>query len=173
MKYDVVIVGAGPAGSTAAKLLADQNIAVLLIDKAMFPREKPCGGGLPIRTLQHFPYLKTMKSVESYSYETQAFLGDFSCHATVKRQQPILAMVRRKDFDNELVQQAIASGATFQDGKKVIDITIHQDYAELTLEHGSSIRCKVVIGADGVMSTIAKQVGLCSRHRPVSVCIFQ
>ena len=55
MKYDVVIVGAGPAGSTAAKYLAEQGIPVVLIDKAEFPREKPCGGGLPTRVQKRFP----------------------------------------------------------------------------------------------------------------------
>ena len=47
MMYDVVVVGAGPAGSTAAKFLSEESLKVLLIDKDKFPREKPCGGGLP------------------------------------------------------------------------------------------------------------------------------
>ena len=49
MNYDVVVVGAGPAGATAAKILAEKKIKVLLIDKEEFPREKICGGGLPTR----------------------------------------------------------------------------------------------------------------------------
>ena len=68
MQYEVVVVGAGPAGSTAARFLAEKGVSVLLLDKEIFPRFKPCGGGLPLRVLQDFPYVKDMESVESYSY---------------------------------------------------------------------------------------------------------
>ena len=46
IKTEVVVIGAGPAGSTAAKVFADNGVRVLLIDKSSFPRDKPCGGGL-------------------------------------------------------------------------------------------------------------------------------
>ena len=49
MLYDVIVVGAGPAGSTAARLLAQRGSSVLLLDRARFPRDKPCGGGVTIR----------------------------------------------------------------------------------------------------------------------------
>ena len=47
--YDVVVAGAGPAGSTAARLLAERGASVLLLDKQRFPRDKPCGGGVTLR----------------------------------------------------------------------------------------------------------------------------
>ena len=50
--YDVIVVGAGPSGSTAANVCAKAGLDVLLLDKAVFPRVKPCGGGLSIRTLR-------------------------------------------------------------------------------------------------------------------------
>ena len=52
--YDVVVVGAGPAGSTAAKFCSEKGIKTLLIDKDKFPRDKPCGGGLPAHVLKRF-----------------------------------------------------------------------------------------------------------------------
>jgi len=67
MNYDVVVVGAGPSGSTAAKTLAEHGVNVLLIDKERFPRDKPCGGGLPLRTLSRFPYIEKLHAIESYS----------------------------------------------------------------------------------------------------------
>ena len=57
MKFDVIVVGAGPAGSTAAKYLAENDVKVLLIDKSKFPRDKSCGGGIPIRVLSKFKYI--------------------------------------------------------------------------------------------------------------------
>ena len=50
MNFDVIVVGAGPAGSTAAKFLAEKGINTLLVDKEKFPRDKLCGGGIPVRT---------------------------------------------------------------------------------------------------------------------------
>src|SRR5260370_33686531 len=56
--FDVIIVGGGPAGSTAAYKLGRSGARVLLLDKATFPREKPCGGGLTARLLDRFPYVR-------------------------------------------------------------------------------------------------------------------
>ena len=68
MKAEVTVVGAGPAGSTASKFLAEKGVNVILVDKDFFPRKKPCGGGLPVRILQRFPYIKDYATIESYSY---------------------------------------------------------------------------------------------------------
>ena len=68
MKYDVIVVGSGPAGSTAAKFIAEKGFKILLIEKDKLPRDKPCGGGLPVRVLNRFSYVKNKDIIESYSY---------------------------------------------------------------------------------------------------------
>ena len=55
-RFDVLVVGAGPAGSTAAYRLAKPRRLVLLADKARFPRDKPCGGGLTMRAVRQLPF---------------------------------------------------------------------------------------------------------------------
>src|ERR1700741_1476385 len=55
----ILVVGAGPAGATAARSLALAGIPVTLVDRAAFPRNKPCGGGISARVLDRFPYLRT------------------------------------------------------------------------------------------------------------------
>src|SRR5881392_4367872 len=55
-RFDVVVVGAGPAGSTAAYRLARGGARVLLVDRARFPRDKPCGGGLTMRAVAELPF---------------------------------------------------------------------------------------------------------------------
>src|SRR5919201_2333564 len=55
-RFDAIVVGAGPAGSTAAFWLARGSASVLLLDKARFPRDKPCGGGVTIRALRQLPF---------------------------------------------------------------------------------------------------------------------
>src|ERR671917_50798 len=54
-RYDVIVVGAGAGGSTAASRLAEAGASVLLADKARFPRDKPCGGGLTMRAVRNCP----------------------------------------------------------------------------------------------------------------------
>ena len=68
MKYDAVVVGAGPAGSTAAKFLSEKGVKVLLLDKSKFPRDKPCGGGMSVGLLKRFKYIEENDLIESYSY---------------------------------------------------------------------------------------------------------
>ena len=55
---DVIVAGAGPAGAVAARTLAAAGIDTLLVDRAPFPRNKPCGGGISARALLRFPWLK-------------------------------------------------------------------------------------------------------------------
>src|SRR6266540_1827522 len=55
-RFDVAVVGAGPAGSTTAYRLALARARVLLVDKARFPRDKPCGGGLTMRAVRQLPF---------------------------------------------------------------------------------------------------------------------
>src|SRR5436853_5276931 len=54
-RFDVLVVGGGPAGSTTAYRLAEGGASVLLVDKATFPRDKPCGGGLTMRAVRQCP----------------------------------------------------------------------------------------------------------------------
>src|SRR2546422_10795011 len=54
----VLVVGAGPAGATAARTLAAAGVSVRILDRASFPRNKPCGGGISLRVLSRFPYLE-------------------------------------------------------------------------------------------------------------------
>jgi len=172
MKYDVVVVGAGPAGSTAAKHLAEKGIKVLLLDKSKFPRAKPCGGGLPMHVWKRFPYVKDM--IESYSYGAYSFSPSLKYRVVFKKDEPIVGMVLREKFDSRLVKLAIDNGANFIDGKTVEDIKISKDEAKLVLDDKQELNAELVIAADGVWSTIANKVGLIPREgRRIGFCMFQ
>ena len=173
MKYDIVVVGAGPAGSTAAKTLAEQGLSVLLIDKEKFPRDKPCGGGLPIRILNRFKYVKDRGLIESYSYGGFAHSSSLKYKVELQRNEPIVAMILRKKFDYELVKLAIESGSVFIDEKSAKDIKILKDKARILLNDGTNVESQIVIGADGVWSNIAKKSGLNQSRKNVGICLFQ
>lgn len=171
MKYDVVVVGAGPAGSTAAKCLAEKGVKTLLIDKKEFPRDKPCGGGLPTRVLSRFPY--TVDLIDSISYGSITYSSSLKYKFEIKRDKPLIATVLRKNFDNGLVKIAVAKGAEFLDKKTVTDVKIQNDKVLIILEDGEKIESQLVIGADGVRSIIAEKSNLVKQNNGTCVCLIQ
>jgi geranylgeranyl reductase family protein len=172
MNCDVVVVGAGPAGATAAKFLAEKGSKVLLLDKSSFPRDKPCGGVLSIRTLKRFPYI-SKDLISAYSFDCSISSSSMRNHFQVQMDDPISAFVVRKDFDDGLVKLAIASGALFQDGVSATDLQILNDKVLLSLNTGESVESQLVIGADGVWSMVAKKSGLGHHYPHIGRCLFQ
>ncbi len=174
MKYDVVVVGAGPSGSTAAKNLSEYGISVLLIDKDKFPRNKPCGGGVPMRTITRFPYLKDLSSIDSFSYGGFVYSQKNTGKTKILKTSPVLSNVLRSRFDQDLVNVAIDKGTEFQDNKKVTSIKINSDHVQLIFKDGSSLNTNLVIGADGTYSSIAKQAGLSENNdRTKGLCVLE
>ena len=173
MTYDAVIVGSGPSGSTAAKIIAEKGYNILLLEKEKFPREKPCGGGLPIRVLEEFNYLKKENIIDSYTFGGYAYSSSLKYTAKIKRKTPILAMVIRKKFDNELVKIAIDKGAKFKDSTQVKDIKIKKENTLIIFKNGQEIKSKIIIGADGVNSIVAKKTGLRTEKIKTGICVYK
>jgi geranylgeranyl reductase family protein len=171
MNYDVVVVGAGPAGATAAKILAEKKIKVLLIDKEEFPREKICGGGLPTRVQKRFPYIE--KFIDSISYGSITYSSSLRYKLDLLRDKPLLAMILRSEFDQGLLNYAQEAGATVLCGKPVVDITIKKDNALVLLDDGQTIETQLVIGCDGTRSIVAEKTDLCKKLENICVCLIQ
>ena len=170
--YDVVIVGGGPAGSTAAKVLAKQKRKVLLIDKARFPREKPCGGGLTAKVLKEFPYVKKHDLIESYSYGGYVYATDMNNRVEIKKDTPIMATVLRKKFDAGLIKLAVDQGCTLLEGKKVVDITFSKNHVKTIIDTGECFESKVIIGSDGMWSLTRKKAGLDPIQNTFAISLF-
>jgi len=173
LKCDVVVVGAGPAGSIASTFLAKKGLKVIMIDKAKFPRMKPCGGGVPVSIFKRLPFLKNYDLVDSYSYGGYIYSPSLKYCAKLQSDDPVVALVSRETFDNKLALIAVDQGAEFYDGKKVKDVRITADKAEVILEDGANISSDVVVGADGVSSIVAQKAGLSAKNKMVNVCVFQ
>jgi geranylgeranyl reductase family protein len=171
MKYDVVIVGAGPAGSTAAKRLAEKGVSVLLLDKAAFPRDKPCGGGLPTRVQKRFSYIEPF--VDSISFGSSTSSSSLRYKFELIRDKPLLVNVLRKDFDDGLVHLAKKAGAAFLDEKTVTDVSVRENKVFISLDDGLTIQSKAVIGCDGTQSVVAQKTDLSKKLEMLCVCMVQ
>ena len=153
--YDVVVVGAGPAGSLAAYHLAVAGASVLLVDRARFPRDKPCGGGLTARAVRALPFSPS-PVVEQEVDRLLVRLNYSRCFERRSR-APLVFMTRRIRLDEFLVQQAVAAGAQFVDGARATAICPR----DASVSFGRRIvRASVVVGADGANGISARSIGV-------------
>lgn len=157
LRCDVVVVGGGPAGATAGKVLAERGASVLIVDKQRFPRDKPCGGGIPVRALKHFPYLVDV--IDSYSFGLSVFSSSLAHQAVIQHREPVIAMVRRSVFDADLVRLAVERGARFKEGVAVERVRADGPMAEVVLTDGAVLRSSAVVVADGNGSRLARCLG--------------
>src|SRR5262245_34156763 len=108
----VLVVGAGPAGATAARSLALAGVPVRLLDRAAFPRNKPCGGGISVRALRRFPYLeREIGRIETHALSRLRLQGPDGDSTQVESVKPAALMIRRVEFDALLVALAVDAGA--------------------------------------------------------------
>jgi geranylgeranyl reductase family protein len=151
--YDAIVVGAGPAGSTAAYRLAAAGASVLLLDKARFPRDKPCGGGVTIRALKLLPF-GIDPVVEGVVDRFELRLGHrrgFSRQAP----EPLALMTQRRRLDAYLAEQAAQAGARFRDGVRVTAVRRGAVDVE-----GETHTATVIVGADGANGVTARSLSL-------------
>src|SRR5205823_13959568 len=107
--HDVAVIGAGPAGSTAAYRLSRAGARVLLVDKAKFPRDKPCGGGLTLRAVRELPL--SVDPVVEHVVERMAFRFRYGSIFERGSGGPLLLLTQRRRLDHFLAEPAPAAGA--------------------------------------------------------------
>ncbi|NJL39098.1 MAG: geranylgeranyl reductase family protein [Leptolyngbyaceae cyanobacterium RM2_2_4] len=161
--YDCIIVGAGPAGGTAAYHLAKRGRSVLVLEKASLPRYKPCGGGVSPQVAEWFdfdfsPAISIKVNAIRYTWK----MGD-PVKAKLKGSEPIW-MVRRDVFDHFLVQQAQKQGAELRDNTEVTGIEFKSDHWQVNTATGP-VTGRYVIAADGAKGSMAKWLGFKDRKR--------
>ena len=161
MQYDVLIVGGGPSGAVAAANLMDAGLQVCILDRACFPRLKPCGGGISCRAFTRLPYLAdVMRSVPVNYIHRLVFEAPSGESVEFHSDEPLYAMIRRIEFDHALIKHVVESGVTLRENVTVSKLEVHTDGVRITSTAGEVFTAKMAIGADGVNSLIAVQSGL-------------
>lgn len=161
--YDCIIVGAGPAGASAAYHLAKRDRSVLLLEKETLPRYKPCGGGVSPQVAEWFdfdfsPAISLRVNTLRYTWNM-----DDPVVAQLKNLEPIW-MVRRDVFDHFLVKKAQEQGATLKDGTAVSGIEWRGNGWQVNTAQGPCLGT-YLIAADGAKGCMAKWLGFDNRKR--------
>src|SRR5579875_3710388 len=153
MRYDVIVAGAGPAGSTAAREAAAKGASVLLLDRARFPRDKPCGGGVNVRAANLLPFSlapvieRTISGIEVTVNLEHRFARSYP--------RPLTYMTQRARLDAFLVEQAIAAGAQLHDDDAVQAIDC--EAGGVTVRTRCGAYCGgLLVGADGANGVVAR-----------------
>ncbi len=155
--YDAVVVGAGPAGASAAHELAQDGARVLLLEKARVPRYKPCGGGVTPRARAVSP-LASRAIPATQEARADTILLAHGQRALSGEVAGSLVLVMRDQFDAALTEYAVAAGAELRDGTALTGL--ERAGAGLRLiASGETITTRYLIGADGATGTTARLAG--------------
>lgn len=176
-QYDAIVVGAGPSGSACAALLANKGAKVLLLDKAHFPRDKPCGDAVGGKALNVLAELGLENELKEKGFLRSSGLV-FSSPSGQEAMIPLLAegnemaggfVCRRMDFDSIVFQNAKTKCET-KEGCEIVELVRDGDrIAGVKTSDGEEFFAKLVIGADGANSLVARKTG-CFAIEPAHYC---
>lgn len=157
MDYDVVIIGAGPAGTHLSSLLAQEGVKVALVDRAVFPRDKLCGGLLSQKTIAlldaaypdtYFPHFSVKQAHVTYKRQ---YLGAVPLMSSVEA-------ICRYQFDNSLIKLAEARGVHTYLGEPIQKIDFEKQI--VSTRKGRHLHYGHLVGADGALSIVRRLAGL-------------
>jgi geranylgeranyl reductase family protein len=165
--YDVIVVGAGPAGASAAYWLGEAGQNVLVLERERLPRYKPCGGAVPRVVFDRFPFdfskpttsgdIPTASGVIERWVRRVRFRFRDGREVTADLPDRAVAMVMRDRFDFHILNHAQAA---VRDRSPVTALQQDESGVTVTTASGEAFRARHLIGADGANSRVARLVGL-------------
>lgn len=179
--HDVIVVGAGPAGSTAAASLARRGRDVLLVDRAEFPRDKPCGDGIPPGTVGILHDLGLRDELDGAGFTrvrairlVSARGRDFTVPFDPRREDAQFLIAPRVQFDDLLRRHAVKSGVRYARASVRRPLIDDGRVCGVEMENGAreEIHARHVIAADGATSVMSRSLAserVDEAHRGVAI----
>jgi geranylgeranyl reductase family protein len=157
--FDVIVVGAGPAGSMAALHSAKSGANTALLDMKELPREKLCGGGVNAWVIRKLDIPRNI--IERTIDRVQVVAGQKKLPVVPWSESLAWRMVMRDKFDYHLTNMAVKAGATLIESTPVESVAVDNkgNVCGVRTKKEGDLRCKVVVGCDGVASITAKTAG--------------
>ncbi len=157
----VLVVGAGPAGSTAARALSLGGARVRLLERTHFPRNKPCGGGLTARALVRFPHLgPALERIATHRISRLYLEGPSGRGVVLTSPAPAVVTIRRAEFDDLLARLAVEAGADLVEDAWVSRAEADEEGARVVTRSGGEFRADYLVAADGVNGVVTRRLGL-------------
>lgn len=152
---DVLIIGAGPAGSVCASLLLQKGVGCMLIDHATFPRDKICGGAVTVKSWRLLDSLLPDISYDYYSSRKLHLLLDGREGCKFEAEEEV-RIVRRRFFDHSLLNYYLSKGGIFhKDSPRTIS-KLPDGKIQVELGSGETVVCRYLVGADGSNSFVRR-----------------
>jgi geranylgeranyl reductase family protein len=152
-KFDVIVVGAGPAGTTAARHCAKGGLKTLLLEKERLPRVKPCAGGVSVAAVRELGFEIPQQIIERQCTGMRVLFR--GTEKEVRIPKPISLMVSRSAFDQHLATMAVRAGTLLSESEECTDIERGEDRIVIRTDL-RVLSAPVVIGADGFFSRVRK-----------------